>query len=402
MIVVHILNAIVILSAVIWVYLLVLHGRFWQADQRLPDVSKDVIQPQPAVIAVVPARNEADVVAQAVSSLLQQNYEGDFHVILVDDKSDDGTAALAHAAAEGLGASDRLTVLSGQARPEGWAGKVWAMSQGIAEAKEKFPEAPYLLLTDADIGHAPDNLRRLMQKAQSPTGTDKPYGLVSLMVKLHCQAFWEKRLIPAFVYFFQQLYPFPKVNDPKDAMAGAAGGCMLVRRDVLEQAGGIASIRERIIDDCALAAQIKPHAPLWLGLAEETKSLKPYDGLMGIWGMVARTAYTQLRYSVFLLIGTLFGLFLTYLAAPCALIWGIVLGQPLSWGAGLLTWLLMAISFWPTLRLYERPMVEAFTLPAIAFLYSLMTFDSAWSHWRGRGGLWKGRVAGGVVTKDPS
>lgn len=401
MIIAYILDGLAILSALIWIYLLTGHGSFWKADQRLPEAAPaeqdSLLAGWPAVVAVIPARNEADVVERALRSVLDQDYPGSLQVILVDDNSEDGTGDLARSVASGSRRPQGLTVLTGGARPAGWGGKVWAMSQGVARAKADFPDAPWLLLTDADIAHAPDNLRRLMTKAQTPAPDGRSWGLVSLMVRLHCRSFWERRLIPAFVYFFQQLYPFPKVNDPTDKMAGAAGGCMLVRRECLEAAGGMESIRDRIIDDCSLAAKLKPQAPIWLGLTEETESIKPYDGLSGIWGMVARTAFTQLRHSALLLAGTLLGLFLTYLVAPLAVLWGLVLGQPVSLAAGLFTWGLMAVSFQPTLRLYGRPVTDGLSLPAIALLYCGMTFDSAWSHWRGRGGLWKGRVDGGVV-----
>lgn len=401
------------LSCVIWLYLTFLHGRFWWADQRLSPWP--IATPQgasspgdeaphwPRVVAVIPARNEADVVAETVRSLLSQDYPTSLHIVLVDDHSEDGTAAAARAGAEQAGLPDRLEIITGAARPPGWTGKMWAVSQGVAAARARFPDASWLLLTDADIAHHPTNLRELMQKALGDgTPGHPPYGLVSLMVRLHCRDGWERLLIPAFVYFFQQLYPFPRVNDPRSSMAGAAGGCMLVRWAVLEEVGGIDSIASRMIDDCALAAQIKPKAPVWLGLSAQTRSQRPYEGLEGIWKMVARTAYTQLRYSPWLLGGTVLGLILTYLAAPLCLALGLAFEAWMMAALGGLAWALMTLTYRPTLRLYGLPAWFGLSLPLAAALYTLMTIDSAWSHWRGRGGAWKGRIAGGVTSASAS
>ncbi|MBL8669023.1 MAG: glycosyltransferase [Alphaproteobacteria bacterium] len=387
------------LSLLAWLYLLFLHGRFWKADQRLPPWRADRPPPitdWPRVVAVVPARNEADVIGAAVGALLALDYPGGVPVVLVDDGSTDGTADAARAAAATLGAqaAARLVVLTGAARPPGWAGKVWAMAQGIAEAERLHPAATHLLLTDADIAHDPANLRELAVKAMGGGPDGRRHVLVSLMVMLKADGFWERLLIPAFVYFFQQLYPFPWVNDPARRIAAAAGGCMLVERRALAAAGGMAAIRDRIIDDCALAGRLKPQGPIWLGLTPLTVSLRGYGGLAGVWHMVARSAYTQLRHSPWLLAGTMVGMLLLYAAPPAAAVAGWWRQELLLQMLGIGSWLAMVWTMRPTLRLYGRPAPIGLALPLAGLLYALMTLSSAVAHWRGRGGAWKGRVAG--------
>lgn len=378
--------AVIVLAAiglVAWLYLLIFHGRFWLADQRLPAAQPDPPS-WPAVTAVVPARDEADVIGEAVTSLLTQDYPGSFRLILVDDGSQDGTADAARRAAEATGAADRFEVISAPPLPEGWTGKMWAVSQGVAAAGA----APdYLLLTDADIAHAPGIVRRLAARAEADARL-----LVSLMVRLHCAGWAERLLIPAFVFFFQKLYPFPTVNNPARAMAGAAGGCMLVRRTALEAAGGIEAIGDALIDDCALARRIKPQGPIWLGLAEGSRSIRPYDGLGGIWRMVARTAYTQLGHSPLLLAGTVLGMALLYLAPPIIAVWALTSG---NWPAGTMAagaTALMLMAYLPTCRLYRSVWPSLPLLPLAGLLYTAMTVDSARRHAQGRGGGWKGRA----------
>ncbi|MEM7349598.1 MAG: glycosyltransferase [Acidobacteriota bacterium] len=370
-----------------WIYLAFLHGGYWRADQRLENQVGELTD-WPAVTVVVPARNEADVIERCLASLLGQDYPGPLVVVLVDDHSDDGTGDRVRDLAAGHPRGSLLRVRRAAALEPGWTGKMWAVHSGVEIAGEEMPEAEYLLLTDADVEHDPTNLRRLVAKAEG-----EGLSLVSLMVRLHCRRGWERLLIPAFVYFFQQLYPFSRVNDSSSRTAGAAGGCMLVRRQALERAGGIAAIRGEVIDDCALARQLKPQGPIWLGLTETEHSIRPYDGLPDIWSMVARTAYTQLQYSPWLLAGTVLGLVLVYLAPPLlALTW------PLHgcWGTaglGLAGWILMAWTFIPTLRLYRRSLAWALALPVAGLLYLGMTLDSARRYWRGQGGSWKGRAA---------
>jgi hopene-associated glycosyltransferase HpnB len=351
--------------------------------ERAPELDR-----WPAVVAVIPARDEAATISTTVASLLAQDYPGELEVVVVDDGSRDGTADLALAAAAGSG---RVTVIGGEPPPAGWTGKLWAVHQGLMHAAERWPEAEYQLLTDADIEHGPDNLRRLVAKAR----TDE-CDLVSLMVLLHCGSFWEHLLIPAFVFFFQKLFPFPRVNDPLRPEAAAAGGCVLVLRRALDQAGGIAAIRGNLIDDCALAALIKRRGAVWLGLATETRSLRRYDRLSELWLMVARTAFTQLNHSAGALVATVLAMVVIYGVPPSATVYGIVEMNAAAAGLGALAWLMMAVAFRPTLQLYRLPAWWGMLLPAAGFLYILMTVDSARRQWLGRGGLWKGRTQGTV------
>ncbi|GAA4330799.1 glycosyltransferase [Pigmentiphaga soli] len=389
-------------SLLIWIVMLTARGGFWRARERddqpgpgspprnEPAPPLSGADAWPAVTAVIPARNEAASIAQAVESLLRQDYPGPLRVVVVDDHSTDGTAAMAQAAAAGAGAAGRLQVLAGAPLPSGWTGKLWAVRQGIAAACADNGGGPdqdgapdFLLLTDADIAHAPDNLRHLVARAMAGSRV-----LVSLMARLRCDAWFERALIPAFVYFFQMLYPFAWVNRRDRRIAAAAGGCMLVRRAALEAAGGIDAIRGEIIDDCALAARLKSQGAIWLGLTRRAVSVRPYDHLGEIRRMVARTAYAQLDYSPLLLAGTIASLLLTFVAPPLLALFASGGAQ----GLGALAWLLMALSYQPMLRFYGRSPLWGPVLPAVALLYTAFTFDSAWQHWRGRGGMWKGRA----------
>jgi hopene-associated glycosyltransferase HpnB len=382
---VAILLGLMILSLVIWLGLLSLRGQFWRLDQKL-EVSEPQLQSSPSVCAVIPARNEADVLPITLRSLLLQDYPGNFNIFLVDDCSTDGTAAFAQGVAHAVDKAQQLHIISGKALPSGWSGKLWAVEQGIKQAKALTPD--YFLLTDADIAHDVNNLRRLVAKAEQ-----EDLDLVSVMVRLRCDSFWEKFLIPAFVFFFQKLYPFRWVNNPKNSTAAAAGGSILIRRTALERIGGIGTIRQALIDDCALANAVKSsQGRIWLGLSSLTCSLRPYNTLQTIWDMVARTAYTQLNYSPILLLGTVVAMTLIYLIPPLGFLLGVVLGNWIIAVIGFSTWLLMAVAYLPIIRFYKCSFIFAFSLPAIAFLYTLMTIDSAIRHWQGRGGTWKGRV----------
>lgn len=393
-----ILIAIATFSLLIWLFLLGFWGNFWRSDQQIdPDLLKNhPLSVYPSVRAIVPARNEADVLPQSLTSLLQQNYPGDFGIILIDDQSQDGTAEIARSLASELGQRDRLQIISGQPLPVGWSGKLWAMEQGIRLLAQQATPPDYLWLTDADIEHHTTNLLELVTQAQH-----QRLDLVSLMVKLRCESFWERFLIPSFVFFFQQLYPFPWVNDPQRKMAAAAGGCIVLRWEALQRIGGLDAIRQTLIDDCSLAIQVKTTLPptpssqkrgIWLGLTNNVHSLRPYDSLATIWSMVTRTAFTQLNYSPWLLLGTAIAMTLVYLVAPGFAIAGILTHHPTLALLGSLTWALMAIAYYPTVKHYGQSVLWTISLPAIAFLYLLMTLDSAWQHWQGQGGNWKGRV----------
>jgi hopene-associated glycosyltransferase HpnB len=368
------------LACAIWLYLLVGRGGFWLARERdRGELSPPAAWPKVAI--VVPARDEAEGIGASMASLVRQDYPGDWSIVLVDDGSRDGTAAIARQAAVDYAAAGRLEVIAGKPLPGGWTGKLWAVKQGIAATQAHVPA--YLLLTDADIVYAPDVLRRLVARAEGG-------GLVltSLMVMLRCESFAERALVPAFIFFFQMLYPFAWINDRKRRTAGAAGGSMLVSAQALRRAGGIEAIRNALIDDCALAAILKAQGPIWLGLSERVHSIRRYGGFSDIRGMVARSAYAQLRYSPLLLLGTVAGMVLTYLAPPLLALLGTGLARML----GLAAWLAMAIAFQPTLRLYRASPLWGLALPAIAFCYTLFTLDSALQFARGRGGMWKGRI----------
>ena len=382
------------LSLTIWVILLGFWGQFWRCDQQLTRQETDLPM-FPAICAVVPARNEADLLPVTLRSLLNQDYPGHLSVVLVDDSSTDGTANVARDVAQELDKTQQLHVLSGQALAPGWTGKLWALHQGIQYAQTLTSPPDYILLTDADIEHDALNLRCLVAKAQQ-----EDLDLVSLMVRLRCESFWEKLLIPAFVFFFQKLNPFPWVNDPTKPTAAAAGGCILMTREALTRIGGIEVVRDALIDDCALAQAVKSSRftlsasspKIWLGLTNSTQSLRPYPSLSTIWDMVARTAFTQLNYSLGLLIVTVIGMILVYIVPPVCAIFGLLTGNWLVAIAALSTWLVMAYAYLPTIRFYGCSPALALCLPGIAFLYTLMTVDSAVRHWQKRGGTWKGRV----------
>ncbi len=384
------LTGIGVLSLLIWLYLIALRGGYWRAGERL-GTADAALPVWPAVVAVVPARNEAAVIGRALTSLLTQDYPGRLDVVLVDDHSSDETARVATQAAEDAGKADAFTVVPARALPRGWSGKLWALAEGARHAATYNRTAEFLWLSDADIAHEPDNLRRLVGKAVA-----ERRDLVSLMVALSSRGAWERLLIPPFVYFFQMLYPFPWANDARKRTAAAAGGCVLLRRDALERAGGFAAIKGELIDDCALARLIKhgsaPGGRIWIGLATTAHSIRPYQGLGEIWRMVARSAYTQLRHSPILLAGTLSAMALTFLAPPALVLTVPVHGDVPAAVAGLAAWALMTVSAWPTFALYRQSIWLALLLPVAAAFYGAMTFDSALRHWRGRGGVWKGRV----------
>ncbi len=370
------------LSLVIWLYLCLFHGKFWHSDQLLNYklINKNDL---PAVMCVIPARDEAESIGRTVRSLLDQDYSGGLSIVVVDDNSTDGTSEAVRAALRDGAEENRVRLIEGKPLEDGWVGKMWAVSQGVETAEE----ADYLLFTDADIAHAPGNVAQLVSMAE-----DEGLGLVSMMVRLRCVSVWERLLIPAFIYFFQKLYPFPRVNAPNTNTAAAAGGCMLVHAGTLRSAGGIAAIRDKVIDDCALARLIKRHRPVWLSLTEETRSLRAYEELASIWRMVTRTAYVQLDHNPLWLFGTVAGMVILYLVPPLALVSGMVSGDAAVSVLGGSVWLVMAWTYLPTLDLYRLNAGWALALPLAGILYVLMTLDSARLHYQGRGGAWKGRT----------
>jgi hopene-associated glycosyltransferase HpnB len=372
-------DVLAVICVVVWLYLIAGRGNFWLC--RVRDTGQPPqLQQWPAVVAVVPARNESEYIAASAGSLLRQEYAGAFSIIVVDDDSSDETPAMAmHAAAS---VPDRqMTVVNGKGPPPGWTGKLWALKQGIDAAEKLRPD--YLLLTDADIEHAPDTLAWLVK--QSSAGR---YVLTSLMAKLRCESFAERTHVPAFIYFFQMLFPFSWVCRPGSSTAAAAGGCMLVRTDALASVGGIASIRNALIDDCSLAEKLKTIGPIWLGLTDRVRSIRPYDTLSDVKRMISRSAYAQLRYSPLLLAATVASMAITFIIPPLLAIFGTGLPRFL----GLLTWLTMTVSFVPTLQFYRLSRLWSLALPVVALLYLYYTLGSAYLFARGQGGQWKGRI----------
>jgi hopene-associated glycosyltransferase HpnB len=369
-----------VLSALIWAYLMLLHGRFWIDDRDPPSPAP---AHWPEVVAVIPARDEAPSIGETIRSLLSQSYPASLSIILVDDHSSDGTARYAREMAVRLDMADRLTVLEAQPLPKGWTGKLWAVSQGLERIRFVAPDAEYVLLTDADISHAPNNVAALVAKAEH-----EKRDLVSLMVELNCTTLAERAMIPAFVYFFRMLYPFAWVAERGKSVAAAAGGCMLARRSALDRIGGVMSFRDSLIDDCSLAQAMKPNGSIWLGLADGTRSLRVYPHLSDIRRMISRCAYTQLNYSPVLLVLTVLGLGLTFLAAPLLALFG----HGFAALIGLVVWIAMGFSYMPILKRYRRPALWAIGLPAVASVYLWATVESAWAHWQGAGGEWKGRM----------
>jgi hopene-associated glycosyltransferase HpnB len=368
-----------ITGVAVWIYLLIARGGYWRGLDR-DTIRVNRPDKWPAVAVVVPARNESEWIAASVQSLLRQDYLGPLNITVVDDDSSDDTAATATRA--GTAAPDRpLTVIKTSGPPPGWTGKLWALNQGIAAVEKSRPE--YLLLTDADIVHASDTLTWMV--AQAVTGR---FVLTSLMAKLRCETLAERSHVPAFVYFFQMLFPFAWVRRANSSVAAAAGGCMLVRADALASIGGVASIRNALIDDCSLAAKLKKTGPIWLGLTDRVCSIRPYNTLSDVQKMISRSAYAQLKNSPWLLAGTVAGMAITFIIPPLLAIFAGGLPRYL----GLATWLAMAFSFLPMLRFYRLSPLWGIALPGIALLYLYYTLNSAYKYLRRRGGQWKGRV----------
>ena len=364
----------------IWIYLLFARGNFWRISED--DTAPKPLENWPRVVAVVPARNEAETIARAVTSLVSQDYPGEFEIIVVDDHSQDETAELARQAAKESGPTRRVKVHSADALPTGWTGKLWALNEGISAAAEKIPE--FFWFTDADIVHAPDTLRRLAFRMERDS-----LDLASLMVLLQAKTFPERLLIPPFLYFFLMLYPPRWIADPKARTAGAAGGCILLRCGALERIGGIAAIRSEVIDDCALARAVKRSGgKIWMGLTRVSVSLREYGSFAEIRNMIARTAFSQLRQSVFFLAATLAGLFITFWLA-----WILFFtGDDASWIMASTAVSLMTTTFLLTVLYFRLSPIWAFTLPIAALFYGYATCVSAVRYWLGRGGQWKGRA----------
>ena len=380
-------TALAALSVVSWIVLLFFRHGFWRADQML---GGDLIEPAdwPSVTALVPARNEAEHISACLTGLGNQDYPGAFQVLVINDSSTDETARIARHCADRSDLRHTIDVVDAPDLQTGWAGKLWALDHGAKHLAAHGRRPEFFWLSDADVVHDPATLRRLVAKADA-----SDLAMVSLMVRLACASFWERLLVPAFVFFFQMLYPFPAINDPASPAAGAAGGCILLRRSVLERAGGISAIKDRLIDDCALAARIKSTgAAIWVGLATESHSLRRYDRLAEFWWMVVRSAFVQLRYSNLLLMVSILGMVITFICAPL-----IILGFPMhNSGAAVLlaaiSWTMMCFGYIPTVQYHMLGKSRCLTLPAASALYMIMTLHSAVRHWRGLGQNWKNRA----------
>jgi len=374
------LNFLAAIPLAIWLYLLLARGSFWRLNEDKTEPRR--LENWPHVVAVVPARNEAATISQAISSLAKQDYPGEFSVIVVDDHSEDATAQLAQQAANESGASRRVKIHAAAPLAPGWTGKLWALNEGISASSEKGAE--FFWFTDADIEHAPDTLRRLVFRAEKNS-----LDLTSLMVLLQAKTLTERLLIPPFLYFFLLLYPPRWIADPNASTAGAAGGCILLRRNVLAPIGRIASIRAEVIDDCALARAVKNNGgKIWMGLTRASMSLRSYGTFAEMRDLIARTAFTQLRYSFPLLIATMLGLFVTYLLAWIAFF---TLDDP-GWLLASTAISIMTATYGVTVRFYGLPWLWALTLPFAAVFYGYATCVSAVRYWLGRGGQWKGRA----------
>jgi hopene-associated glycosyltransferase HpnB len=380
------------LSLLVWIILVTSRDGFWKTDQRLPDVG-DFFQthPAPPIVVVIPARNEAEMLPQSLRSLLKQTYPGKFSIVIVDDHSSDNTFQVARDLSQDTDMD--VVLVRGETLPEGWTGKLWALEQGLRVAATLEPE--YVLLTDADIFHGSTSLTTLVHQAVA-----QHCDLVSLMVRLRTKSFWERALIPAFVFFFAKLYPFRAVNNPNRSIGAAAGGCSLIRWAALEKIGGLASIRGALIDDCTLGQALKRNGNIWLGLTTDTLSLRPYDSLASIWAMVSRSAYAQLNYSPLLLVGTVFGMAVVYGMPIVGLGFGWMQRDVWVFAMALLSYGLMTWAYLPIVRFYQQPSWMSLGLPGVAVLYLLMTLDSARQSMQGKGGAWKGRVYPNHATKE--
>lgn len=369
------LLALSLLACCAWVYLVGLHGRFWRSAPVLGNASPSTLA---RVAVIVPARNEAQHIRQSLRSLHAQDYRGPMSIILIDDNSTDNTATIAAS----LDVGERLVLLHGQPLPPGWTGKLWAVHQGLLHPQAI--AADFILLTDADIEHAPTHLSSLLAKAEA-----EQLDLVSEMVHLHCETLPERALIPAFVFFFQMLYPFAWAGNPQKRLAAAAGGTMLVLRAALDRVDGVSRIRHHLIDDCALAKAIKSTGGrMWLGHSDRAASIRVYSRWRDIWDMIARTAYVQLGHSPLMLLGCVAGMGLLYIAPPLVTL--LATGAPRM--LSVFAWLMMTLSFQPTLRRYHRSPLWGIALPAISLFYVCATIGSAFRHYAGRGGGWKHRV----------
>ncbi|WP_346771185.1 glycosyltransferase [Commensalibacter oyaizuii] len=390
------------LSFIIWIWLFFFHGRFWSRGPILQPISPTEqfkCKRWPDVYIIVPARDEAKTIEQVTLSLLQQDYLGKYQILVVDDDSQDGTGDIVHRCRQDLSEDQqgKLTVICTPPRPSGWSGKLWALSHGIDYIERQYkPENAYFFFTDADIVHEPSHLATLVDKAE----TDQ-LDQVSEMVQLRCQSFFERAFIPAFVYFFCMLYPFSKVNKSSTSIAAGAGGTVLIRQYALAKIGGISALKTALIDDVTLASLVKKSGgKIYLGHSRLARSLRTYERITDVWDMITRTAYVQLRYSLFWLLLTICLMSMMWFF-PFIHIFTI---NGIARKIAMATYFISILSFIPTLSRFGISFLWIFALPAIALFYLTATIGSALNYYRGKGMMWKGRAyvtpAIGVENKE--
>lgn len=380
-----------------WLAVLLLPSAAWRTRERLElpagtgqrAGSRDLGR----IAVLIPARNEADTIGRTLTALGRQGL--DLRVIVVDDESADGTAAAARAAIAAPGRTLELEIVEGQPLAAGWGGKLWALSQGLERV-----DRDYCLLLDAEIELGPGVVAALLDKAEA-----EDRAMVSVMARLRCESFWERLLVPPFIFFFKLLYPFAAVARPNARAAAAAGGCALVRTDVMRAIGGFAAIRDALIDDCTLAGRIKSAGhSIWIGLSDAVRSSRAYPDLASFRRMVSRTAFTQLRYSSSLLVVVAALMLAVFVAPVVAVVAALVVllgGSPVAGDgiamapgaiAAIAAIAAMAAAYWPTVRFYGLPRLWTLTLPAAGILFLAMTLESAMNYWRGTRAEWKGRT----------
>ena len=375
------------LSLIIWFSLTFAYHGFWRRREFLPDDTDAAMTSWPSVISLTPARNEAELIAKSLSSILDQSYQGSLQSILIDDSSEDDTSIIAKEISESSSRSDAIDIIQAAELPQGWSGKIWALQSGVDYAEKMNSVPDYYWLSDADISHEPETLNRLVQWAQK-----QDLALVSLMVTLNCKGFWERLIIPAFIYYFQLLYPFHAVNNAHRSEAGAAGGCILISYNAVQSIGGFHAIKDKLIDDCSLAQVVKAKGyKIWLGHGTKSLSLRSSPRFSQLSKMVARTAFVQLSYSYIRLLFAILGMFLIYILPVFSFIYGGISQNWLLMSIGALSWGLMAYTYWPTIQAYQLKRFESFLMPFTASLFMGMTLYSAWLHFRGKHSGWHNR-----------
>lgn len=362
-----------------WLWVLLSPAGAWRTPERL------IVRSDAAagagdlgtITILIPARNESDAIGRVLAALARQGRG--VRVILIDDQSTDGTGEAARAQNALLSAPLDLRVVDGRDLPAGWGGKLWALEQGFEQV-----DTPYCLLLDAEIELAPGTLSALLQKMSR-----EDLGMASVMAKLRCSSFWERLLVPPFIYFFKLIYPFARVNDRGSRIAAAAGGCILIRSDALREVGGFRAFSDALIDDCTLAARVKEAGfGIWLGLSDAVSSLRAYESFSDFRRMVTRTAFTQLRYSILWLVLVVVSMVCVFIVPVYALL---AAPGPVTRWIAFVALIAMASTYLPTVKFYRLSTIWTLTLPVAATLFLAMTVESAIKYWRGIKAEWKGR-----------